>query len=126
MMITPLKTCGAGILPAVPKASRLWRGRRGCPPNSRRYGGATFKPLMGVALLCILPGWANAAELHVPTTVQAGEAFSIPVGSGQAGSGQATFYLVGPDHVVKRTVSLGSDLQIQSNDVRAAGRYQAI
>lgn len=75
-----------------------------------------------LALLCVLPGWARAAELHVPATVEAGQSLSIPV----EGSGQATFYLLGPDHVVKRTVSLGSDLQIQSSDVRAAGRYQVI
>jgi hypothetical protein len=42
------------------------------------------------------------------------------------GTGQATFYLVGPDHIVKRSLSLGSDLQIQSSDVRAAGLYQVI
>jgi hypothetical protein len=75
-----------------------------------------------VAVLYVLPGWAKAADLRVPGSVEAGQSFSIPV----EGSGQATFYLVGPDHVVKRTVSLGSDLQIQSNDVRTAGRYQAI
>jgi len=72
--------------------------------------------------LCLLPAWARAAELHVPAIVEAGQAFSIPV----EGSGQATFYLVGPDHVVKRTVSLGSDLRILSSDVRAAGLYQVI
>jgi hypothetical protein len=60
--------------------------------------------------------------LHVPETVEAGHSFSIPV----VGSGQATFYLVGPDHVVKRSVSLGSELQIQSSDVRSAGLYQVI
>jgi len=54
--------------------------------------------------------------------VEAGHGFSISVD----GSGQATFYLVGPDHVVKRTVNLGGDLQIQSSDVRAAGLYQII
>jgi len=75
-----------------------------------------------LALLCLLPAWARAAELHVPAIVEAGQAFSIPV----EGSGQATFYLVGPDHVVKRTVSLGSDLRILSSDVRAAGLYQVI
>jgi hypothetical protein len=75
-----------------------------------------------VAVLYVLPGWAKAADLRVPASVEAGQSFSIPVD----GSGQATFYLVGPDRVVKRTVSLGSDLQIQSSDVRAAGRYQAI
>jgi hypothetical protein len=71
---------------------------------------------------CALPGWAQTAELHVPETVEAGHSFSIPV----VGSGQATFYLVGPDHVVKRSVSLGSELQIQSSDVRSAGLYQVI
>jgi|SRR5580658_3411181 hypothetical protein len=78
--------------------------------------------LVGLALLCLMPIWAQAAELRVPAVVEAGQRFSIPVG----GSGQATFYLVGPDHVVKRTVSLGSDLEIESGDVRAAGRYQLI
>jgi hypothetical protein len=73
-------------------------------------------------LLCVSPGWARAADLHVPATVEAGQAFSIPL----QGSGQATFYLLGPDHVVKRSVSLGSDFQIQSSDVRSAGRYQVI
>ena len=74
------------------------------------------------ALLLVLPGWARAAELRVPASVEAGRGFSIPA----EGAGQATFYLLGPDHVVKRRVTLGSDLQIQSSDVRAAGRYQVI
>jgi len=78
--------------------------------------------LAGLALLGLLSGWARAAELRVPATVEAGKSFSIAA----EGSGQATFYLVGPDHVVKRSVALGSDLVIQSSDVRAAGRYRAI
>ena len=78
--------------------------------------------LTGLTLLGILSGWAGAADLHVPATVQAGQSFSIPA----KGSGQATFYLFGPDHVVKRSVTLGSDVAIQSGDVRAAGRYRAI
>jgi hypothetical protein len=90
--------------------------------RTARGNFAFCKGLIGLALLCVLPGWATAAELHVPASVEAGQTFSIPVG----GSGQATFYLVGPDHVVKRTVSLGSDVQIQASDVRSAGRYQVI
>jgi hypothetical protein len=78
--------------------------------------------IAGLALLCVLPGWAWAAELHVPAVVEAGQGFSIRT----EGSGSATFYLLGPDHAVKRTVSLGSDLQIQSSDVHSAGRYQVI
>ncbi len=78
--------------------------------------------LAALSLLGILSGWAGAAELRVPATVEAGQSFSIPAD----GSGQATFYLFGPDHVVKRSVTLGSDLAIQSGDVQAAGRYRAI
>ena len=48
--------------------------------------------LAGLALLGVLSGWARAAELRVPATVEAGQGFSIPA----EGSGQATFYLVGP------------------------------
>jgi hypothetical protein len=81
-----------------------------------------WKSLAGLALLCVSPVLAAAADLHAPAVVEAGQNFSISV----VGSGQATFYLLGPDHVVKRTVSLGSDLPIQSSDVRSAGRYQAI
>jgi hypothetical protein len=85
-------------------------------------GFAPFTRLALLALLCALPGWAQTAELQVPAAVEAGRGFTIPL----AGSGQATFYLIGPDHVVKRSVSLGDDLQIQSGDVQAAGRYQVI
>jgi hypothetical protein len=80
------------------------------------------KRVAGLALLCALPGWASAADLRVPASVEAGQAFSIPV----EGSGQATFYLLGSDHVVKRTVSLGGDVQVQSSDIRSAGLYQVI
>jgi len=85
-------------------------------------GFALFTRFTVLALLCGSANWASAAELQVPAVVEAGRGFSISVD----GSGQATFYLVGPDHLVKRTVSLGGDLQIQSSDVRAAGRYQII
>lgn len=73
-------------------------------------------------LLCLLSRWAIAAEVRAPATVEAGRGFSISL----EGSGQATFYLIGPDHVVKRTVGLGGDLQIQSSDVQTAGRYQIV
>jgi len=65
---------------------------------------------------------ANAAEVHAPANVVAGEGFSIALD----GSGQATFYLLGPDHVVKRTVNLGGDLRIESSDVLTAGRYRIL
>ncbi len=83
-------------------------------------GDLKFWSAVALLALCALP--ATAANLRPPATVQAGQAFSIPV----QGSGGATFYLVGPDSVVKRDVKLDGDLQVQANEVRAAGRYQAI
>jgi hypothetical protein len=83
---------------------------------------ARRQALTGLALFCALTGWATAAELRPPATVDAGQAFSILA----EGSGKATFYLLGPDHVVKRSVELGSSLHIASSDVLAVGRYQAI
>jgi hypothetical protein len=71
---------------------------------------------------CFFTACAYAAELRVPATVPAGQAFSISA----EGSGHATFYLVGPESVVKRDVTLGSELQIQASEVRAAGPYRAI
>jgi hypothetical protein len=65
---------------------------------------------------------AAAAEIHAPATVIAGEGFSFSLD----GSGQATFYLLGPDRAVKRTVSLGGDVRVESSDVRTAGRYQIL
>jgi hypothetical protein len=80
------------------------------------------KCLAGLVLGCMFSSLASAAELRLPATVDAGQAFSVPV----QGSGEAIFYLIGPDHVVKRTVKLGGDLQIQSSDVGTAGRYQVV
>ncbi len=78
--------------------------------------------LSGLALLFVLTHWAIADDLHAPVSVQAGQAFTFTA----EGSGSATLYLIGPDHVAKRDVTLGNDLQIEANDVRAAGRYQLL
>jgi hypothetical protein len=81
-----------------------------------------FKGLTTLASLCLLTGLAMAAELHVPATVKAGQAFSIHL----TGSGNATLYLIGPDHVVKRSVASANDVEIASGDLRTAGRYRVI
>ena len=78
--------------------------------------------LSALALLFAFSLWAVADDLHVPAAVQAGQAFTFTA----EGSGSATLYLIGPDHVAKRDVTLGKDLQIEANDVRSAGRYQLI
>ena len=90
--------------------------------NTLRQNFTWTKLLSALLLACVLTAAAAASELHAPATVEAGHGFSIPLD----GSGQATLYLIGPDHVVKRSVNLGGNLQIEDSDVRSAGRYQMI
>jgi hypothetical protein len=73
-----------------------------------------------LTLLLALP--AFAADLQAPPTVAAGTGFSITSG----GSGEATFYLVGPAQLSKRKVQLGSGIAVQPDEVRHTGRYTAI
>ncbi len=65
---------------------------------------------------------AYAADLKVPERVAAGSALSIPT----SGSGEGTFYLVGPGGSSKHTVQLGTDIGIAADELRAVGRYLAI
>ena len=93
-----------------------------CKRQSGFGVGVVFGFVFVFVLMSLLTGRARAAELHVPATVEAGQGTSISVG----GSGQGTFYLLGPDDVIKRAVGLGSELQIQASEVRTAGSYRAI
>ena len=65
---------------------------------------------------------AEAAEVKVPQEITAGKGVSIAT----SGSGDQTFYLIGPATVSKRTVKLGETVQIAPEDVRAAGRYDIV
>ncbi len=65
---------------------------------------------------------ARAAELRVPAHVTAGNDLSIQ----SAGSGDATFYLVGPGTAIKKNVRLGRPITVAAKDLRNAGRYVAI
>lgn len=62
---------------------------------------------------------ARAAEVQIPQEVTAGKGISIAT----SGSGEDTFYLIGPASASKGTVKLGESIQIAPDDVRAAGRY---
>jgi len=73
-------------------------------------------------LALLLAVSAHAADLRAPAQVKAGSAFSLT----SDGSGEATFYLVGPASVSKRKVQLGGGIPIQSNEVQHAGRYTAV
>ena len=87
------------------------------------FGRTFLQPVLTTsALLCVLSLAASALEVHAPNTVVAGQGFTISLG----GSGSATFYLLGPDRIMKRNVDLGSNVQIDSSDVETAGRYKII
>ncbi|HKW19114.1 MAG TPA: hypothetical protein VJO35_16530 [Terriglobales bacterium] len=72
--------------------------------------------LLGFALA------AAASEIHPPRLVTAGSAITIPT----SGSGDATFYLVGPALVSKSNVQAGSNIQVDADQTEHAGRYTAV
>jgi hypothetical protein len=75
-----------------------------------------------VALAWMVVPSATGAALHAPTTVVAGQALTVQ----SEGSGDATFYLLGPATAFKQAIRLGSNVEVSSQEVSAAGEYQAI
>src|SRR5579884_2072352 len=65
---------------------------------------------------------ARAADLQIPATVIAGTQLSIPT----SGSGDATFYLVGPGSALKQTVHLGETIKVSPSDLQYSGPYIAV
>lgn len=76
---------------------------------------------LGLALMASL-SLAQAQDLQAPASVVAGSETSLSA----SGSGDATFYLIGPASAAKRTVHLGQDIRLQREEVQTAGRYSAI
>lgn len=81
-----------------------------------------LKTIFCSLLLCVLVSAMRAGEVQLPPQVTAGTGFTIPT----SGSGDATFYLVGPSSVLKKAVKLGSEIEITGEEVHTAGRYIAI
>ncbi len=76
-----------------------------------------------LVVTCLFAAWAaRGAELQVPERVPAGAGLTI----GTSGSGDVTFYLIGPTRVLKRKVRLGESIQVAPEDVQSAGRYTVI
>lgn len=74
-------------------------------------------------LMLLAAAWsARAADLHPPAQTTAGNPISIASG----GSGNATFYLIGPASLIKRQVQAGSDIAVAGDDLQNSGRYVAI
>jgi hypothetical protein len=63
-----------------------------------------------------------ASDIHPPAQVTAGTAITISTG----GSGDATFYLVGPTVASKRKVQAGNAISVDGDQLQDAGRYIAI
>ena len=86
-------------------------------------GNSFLRALAGIVFLLAMCWYAayvaRAAELNMPQQVTAGKAFSIPT----SGTGEETFYLIGPATAVKRNIKLGEPIQIAAEEVRAGGRY---
>ncbi|HTC95350.1 MAG TPA: hypothetical protein VK699_18030 [Terriglobales bacterium] len=65
---------------------------------------------------------AQTRDLKIPDQVSAGKGFTIPT----SGSGDATFYLVGPGGASKRAIHLGDEVKVAPEETRTAGRYIAV
>lgn len=81
-----------------------------------------MRTLIKFSTALALAGCCWAAEIHAPAQTSAGSAITIST----SGSGEATFYLVGPAIASKQKVQAGSDIPIDGDQLDNAGRYVAI
>ncbi len=65
---------------------------------------------------------ASAQELKLPENAVAGAPLTLET----TGSGDTTFYLIGPASALKRSVKLGARIELKGDDVAAAGNYTAV
>lgn len=83
----------------------------------------TLTFLLGVLMLTAMHvAHAQDESLNVPESIAAGSAFTIQ----NAGSGEATLYIVGPGQVLKRKVQLGTPTYFPAGSVCNAGHYVVI
>jgi hypothetical protein len=83
-----------------------------------RTGTATIAFLVSL----LASAGVMASEVHPPAQTTAGNSITIST----SGSGEATFYLIGPASASKRQVQAGSDISVDSDQLERAGRYVAI
>src|ERR1700678_4009918 len=75
---------------------------------------------LGTLILASMPlAMAQAGDLRLPKSIEAGAAFSIQ----STGSGDATLYIVGPGQVLRRSVQLGETTSFAPGDLHNAGHY---
>ena len=79
--------------------------------------------LLGSLILAAMQAaYAQDEALSLPKSIEAGSAFSIQ----NAGSGEATLYIVGPGEVLKRAVQLGTATYFPAGSLCNAGHYVVI
>lgn len=98
----------------------MWSSTNTALPGSSSIRTALLIPGLLVCLLIVTP--AHGQGPRPPDSVIAGTDFSIAT----AGSGKATFYLVGPGQTDKRQIALGQDIYIKGERASSAGLYLAI
>lgn len=84
-----------------------------------------WKSLRSAFILVLTLGvvaFAQDGSIRVPSQALAGNSAAI----GTTGSGNGTFYLVGPGVSIKRDVELGKDVSLTPKELQAAGRYVAV
>ena len=91
--------------------------RRPRPAKVDREGTVALKPYF--ALLLLLTSVGLAQDLKAPDHAVAGATLKLDT----TGSGDATFYLVGPATALKRTVKLGEPIEVKPE---VAGTYTAV
>jgi hypothetical protein len=81
-----------------------------------------MKTLIAVPVVVAVVASALASEIHAPAQTSAGSEISIST----SGSGDATFYLIGPASATKKKVQAGSDIRVEGDELDNSGRYIAI
>jgi len=97
----------------------MWSSTTTTTPN-RSAGRAAFLLLAATGL--VSTSFAQTVEMRPPMAAIAGQPNAIQT----SGSGEATFYLLGPAHTSKQLVNLGHEIQLPADQLRAAGKYLAI
>jgi len=71
-------------------------------------------------LATLLPAcYAQAGFQSLPSTIGAGTALSVAT----SGSGSATFYLLGPAHLIKSKIRLGESIKLPAEELSVSGEY---
>lgn len=81
-----------------------------------------MRTLIATAILVWAAAAVQGSEIHPPAQTVAGNPMTIAT----SGSGDATFYLIGPASASKRKVQAGSDISVDSDQLEHAGRYVAV